>query len=56
MLPDAPVPSPPQIAAPRSLMMSPKRFVVTMTLNCYGFCTSHIDAASTYIASCSTSG
>ena len=55
MFPEAAMPRPPQIAAPRSVRMSPNRFVVTIVSNCSGFRTSHMQAASTYIASRVTS-
>jgi hypothetical protein len=47
MLPLAAMPMPPTSWAPRSVMISPKRFVVTMTSNQSGFLTIHMQAAST---------
>ena len=46
MLPLAAMPMPPWIMAPRSVMMSPKRFGVTATSNHSGFLTIHMHAAS----------
>src|SRR5204863_391221 len=46
MLPDAAMPMPPISIAPRSVMMSPNRLVVTATSNHSGFLIIHMQAAS----------
>ena len=48
MFPEAALPIPPWIIAPRSVRMSPNRFDVTMTSNISGLLTMNMLAASTY--------
>ena len=56
MLPEAAMPMPPCSMEPRSVMMSPNMFVVTMTSNQSGFLIIHMQQASTYAWSVWMSG